>query len=112
MANPFDTDFVAAIIENYNFTIVDMIEQPDENKTGFIIIHDIHPEEEVEIFLISKDENGEDVMTMDFNGPDVYTNDEAKAVLQEVMDMFVEVIRAASIEEESRSLEEENNGDN
>ena len=71
MAFEFNNEQVTEALENGNFTIIDVINDPEEPlKTGFIIIHDLHPEEEVRILLTTKQENGVETSHMEFHGPD------------------------------------------
>lgn len=88
-------NLVTSMMDDYDFTILSIDPVEDEKITQFIVVHDLHPEEEVTLRLVSKTEEGEEVMNMEFNGPDIYTEDEGKQVLQEVMDFLVAVIDEA-----------------
>jgi hypothetical protein len=88
-------DFVAEIMQDQKFTIVDLQVDPDTDETTFVIVHDLHPEDEVQVKLISNEEDGKDSMLLDFSGPDSYTEDEAREVLQEVSNVLVLIIEEA-----------------
>jgi len=94
----FNEDHVMEILGDSNFEIVGL-ETPEENITRLTIVHELHPDDEVQIDIVSKTEDGEDVMEMNFTGPDIWTDEEAKAVLQQVMDTLVRVIETALEEE-------------
>ena len=114
-----NTDFVVKELLDSNFEILDIINDPESEDLSLKIIHDVHPDIEIMIRLITRKDD-EDVMEMVFDGPDEYTDEEAKMVLQEVMDFLVESIEKAlketptPIEEESSedTLEDEANGNN
>ncbi len=92
MSTDIPADEVGKVLQDYNFTIVELIADPDTTDTTFVIVHDLHPEDEVTIKLISEGEDGEDAMNLQFQGPDEWTEDEAKIVLNEVMEMIITVI--------------------
>ena len=97
-------DLIGKILQDFNFTIVDLTVDQEANETEFTIVHDIHPEDEVVIKLFSEDkdeESGEDAMTLGFEGPDSYTASEAKQVLNEVMEVIVKIVEQA-IEESTQ----------
>jgi hypothetical protein len=99
-----DTDFVTQELANSNFNIIDMVTDPETDDVVLSVIHDIHPDIEVVIKLItSKDDK--DVMEMVFEGPDEYTDEEAKQVLQEVMDFLVQAIEKALDEQPNPVVE-------
>ncbi len=85
-------DTVGEILQDENFTIVDVSVDQDTNNTTFIVVHDLHPEDEVRVQLVSNEADGEDSMQLQFEGPDNWTDEEAKQVLQEVMDTIVKII--------------------
>ncbi len=91
-------DMVGEILQDEKFTIVNLEVDPDTNETSFIVVHDLHPEDEVEVRLVSKDEDGEDSMQLQFSGPDSYTDEEAKVVLHEVMEVILKIIDKAIAE--------------
>ncbi len=92
MSTDIPADKVGEVLQDYNFTIVELISDPDTKNTVFKIVHDLHPEDEVTIKLISEGEDGEDAMNLQFEGPDEWTEDEATMVLNEVMEMIIYVI--------------------
>ena len=98
MATPFGVDDVLPLIEAENFTILS-INTDDPNNTSLIVVHDLHPETEATITL-KHDDNEENMDVMEFNGPDEYTEEEAKQVLQEVMNLFIKIIEGYSQPEE------------
>ena len=110
-------DKVKDILEENNFQITN-VEQISPEMTKLTVIHNLHPEEEIQIDIVSRVEDGEEVMEMQFTGPDVWTDEEAKQVLQEVMDTLVKVIEKGLEEEpvipetmtntENNNLEENN----
>jgi len=102
MAENISTQNALNILEQENFTIIDTLPEEDNLIKGFIIIHDLHPEEEITISFVEEDSNGEKLDKMEFTGPDVYTEEEAKQVLQEVMDVFTKIV-VDSIDEGSES---------
>ena len=95
----FNTDFVSQTLEDKSFEILNMEQNPDNDIIILTIVHDIHPDDHFTVSLISKDEEGNDVMTMQFDGPDTYTEEEAKQVLQEVMDTLTYIIEKAITDE-------------
>ncbi len=93
-------DLVGDLLQDENFTIVDLEVDTETDETTFIIIHNLHPEDEVRIKLVTnkdaKEEgDGEDAMQLQFTGPDQWTDDEAKQVLHEVMDVITKIIEKA-----------------
>jgi len=93
-----NTDFVTEELMNSNFEIIEMLPDQESGDIDFRIKHDIHPEIEVVIKLITRKDD-EDVMEMMFEGPDEYTDEEAKQVLQDVMDFLVSTIEKAVTEQ-------------
>ena len=93
-----NNDYVTQKLQEKQFQILDMEQDPDSSTLVLTVIHEIHPEVEVFISLISMDEDGNDTMEMKFDGPDDYTDMEAKQVLQEVMDTLVEIIENGLID--------------
>ena len=91
-------ELVEEILRDKNFTIVDLSVDHETNETFFIVVHDVHPEEEVIIKLVSNDVDGDDAMQLQFEGPAVYTDDEAKVVLNEVMEVLLAIIDKATEE--------------
>jgi len=115
----FDKNFVTDKILESNFDVIDM-EQEENGTLRIKITHDIHPDIPVIISVISEGENevDDDTMTLQFDGPDQYTDVEAKKVLQEVMDLLIHIVEQ-SLEEsptpvgdQPESSEEESNGNN
>ena len=104
MAYPFGQDKVAQILEGKNFTVLEVFTDPEDDKnTGFIITHDSKPDKEIIIRLTSKLVDGEDVSTMNFEGEDDdFTEEEAKIILNEVMEAFIEVIEVSSDDPEEQ----------
>jgi hypothetical protein len=100
-----DTDFVTQELANSNFNIIDMVTDPETDDVVLSVIHDIHPDIEVVIKLITSKDDKE-VMEMVFEGPDEYTDEEAKQVLQEVMDFLVQAIEKALVEQPNPVMEE------
>ncbi len=98
-------DVVGEILQDEKFTIVDVTVDPDTEDTVFIVVHDLHPEDEVQVKLVSNEEDGEDSMVLQFDGPDVYTDEEAKLVLHEVMDVIVKIVENAISEAEAKAGE-------
>jgi len=90
-----DKDIVESVLEGENFEIISMEPIPDKDITRLTIVHDIHPDDEVTVDLVAKDEDGNDIMEMQFTGPDIWSDEEAKQCLQEVMDTLVKVIEEA-----------------
>jgi len=111
-----ETDFVVNKLLDSDFEILEMIREPDSEDITLRVIHDIHPETEVMIKLVTgSDENNNEVTTMLFEGPDIYTDEEAEKVLQDVMDFLVTTIESAVIEDpdiisNNETSNEENNG--
>jgi flagellar basal body-associated protein FliL len=101
MAHPFGEDHVQAILVEENFTILRMIEDDEQDRAGFVISHVSRPDDEINIFLVSNEQD--EAAQITFEGPDEYTEDEAKQILNEVMDAFIKIIEVASIDEESGS---------
>ena len=91
----FDTDHVTKILQEESFEILSMEQDPDTDILVLTMVHDLHPDNQFTVSLVSKDEEGNDVMNMQFDGPDEYTETEAKQVLQEVMDTLVVIIEKA-----------------
>ena len=87
-------DLVSQILLDKNFDIIS-ITANDEHNTSFLIVHDLHPEEEIDVRLVSQQEEGDDAMELQFSGPDVYTDEEAKIVLNDVMQALIEIIEIA-----------------
>ncbi len=97
------TDEVGEILQDQEFTIVNLSVDPDTDDTTFIVVHDLHPEDEVRIKLVSNEEDGKDSMTLEFEGPDVYTDTEAKKVLNDVMAVILKVVENAVAQAEGSS---------
>ena len=94
--NPNVTDdIIEDVLQENNFTILSVEQDPEKPITYMEINHNLHPEENIQILVIGKEENGEETMEMQFNGPDVWTDEEAKGVLQEVMDTLIDIIERA-----------------
>jgi len=115
----FDFEHVEDIFQEKNFDIISLDNTENPDIVRMTVVHDLHPEAEVIIEIISKkevNENGEEeeVMEMQFTGPDEYTDEEAKQVLEEVMKTFVEIIEKAIPEEPKipESNEESNEEEN
>jgi len=89
------TDIVSEILLDENFTIVELKTDPETSDTLLTIIHDLHPEDEILVKLVSTKEDGEDSMQLQFEGPDNWTDEEAKTVLNEVMEVMSKVIDKA-----------------
>jgi hypothetical protein len=112
-----DTDFVTQELANSDFEILSMVTDPETEDVVLTIIHDIHPDIEIFIKLITSKED-KDIMEMVLEGPDEYTDEEAKQVLQEVMDFLVQSIEKALVEQpdivenEIPEEEETTDGDN
>jgi hypothetical protein len=100
-----DTDFVTQELVNSNFNIIDMVTDPETEDVVLKVIHDIHPDSEVVIKLVTS-KGDKDVMEMVFEGPDEYTDEETKQVLQEVMDFLVQAIEKALDEQPNSVMEE------
>jgi hypothetical protein len=114
----FNTDFVLDKLAEIDFEIIDMVSDPESGDMELRIKHDLHPDIEVTIKLVTS-KNDDDVMEMEFIGPDDYTDDEAKKVLQDVMDFLVSTIERALEESptpadgvESSDEGESSDGDN
>jgi len=93
----FNADFVAEMMVDQDFEIVLLEANPETNDLVMTVVHDIHPEIETKVSLVTKNEDGEDVMNLQFDGPDEYTKEEATKVLQEVMDALVIMIEKALV---------------
>lgn len=90
----FNEDFVVdEILLDTDFEI--MNQEEIDGEMVLTIVHNMHPDDEFKVKLVTKDAEGEDTMVLQFDGPDSYTEEEAKQVLQEVMDMLVKVIEKA-----------------
>lgn len=96
---PVSKDIVTEVLEEQNFEILSMEPIPEKHTTRLIVVHDIHPENEVFVDLVSIDENGEEVLEMQFTGPDEWTDEEAKQCLQDVMNTLVKIIETTNFEE-------------
>jgi hypothetical protein len=101
MAHPFGEDHIQNILVEENFTILRMIDDDEQGRAGFVISHASRPDDEINIFKISNDQGEADQIA--FEGPDEYTEEEAKQILNEVMETFIKIIEIASIDEESGS---------
>ncbi len=97
-------DMVGEILQNEKFTIVDLSVDPVTSDTVLIIIHDLHPEDEVTVKLVSDKVDGEDSMQLQFEGPDCWTDAEAKRVLNEVMEVIMKIIEKA-VEEDKVTID-------
>ena len=84
-------DFVQLVLESKDFDILG-IEAIDDNHTEFTIVHEIHPDDQIKVMMISEEADGQDSTRLEFEGPDVYTEEEAKKVLHEVMEALLEII--------------------
>jgi hypothetical protein len=85
-------DYVTTKLSEQDFNILDMVPEPE---TGFLVLrmtHNLHPNVEFTVTLITLDSEGNDTMEMRFDGPDDFTDEEAKQVLQEVMDILIHII--------------------
>ncbi len=96
-------DVIGEILQDEKFTIVDVSVDPETDETSFTVVHDVHPDDEVQIKLVSNEEDGKDSMTLEFNGPDIYSDEEAKEVLNEVMEVIVKIVEQAVKELEEGS---------
>jgi hypothetical protein len=106
----FNTDFVVEKLAETNFEILEIDNDPDTGNIDLKIKHDIHPDIEVLIKLITKEDSGDDTMEMEFIGPDEYTDEEAKQVLQDIMDFLVGAIEKA-LEEVPTPVDTDENSD-
>ncbi len=88
-------DEVSEILLKQKFSIVELTADPVTNDTIMTIIHDLHPEDEVTVKIISKEQDGEDSMELKFEGPDNYTDAEATLVLHDVQDVMIAIIQKA-----------------
>ncbi len=98
MAEIFNDEHVTEILSEKNFTILEMINE--EERPGFIISHDLRPDDHIKIFFITKDNAGEDILSLEFEGSDEYTSEESTIILNEVADTFIEIVERAEHEEE------------
>ncbi len=90
----FNEDFVIdEIMSNADFEILS--QEMVEGNVVLTVVADIHPDDEFKVTLITKDDTGEDTMLLQFDGPDEYTEEEAKIVLQQIMDLLVNIIEKA-----------------
>ncbi len=90
----FNEDFVIdEIIDNAEFEILG--QKMVKGNVVLTVVADIHPDDEFKVTLITKDDTGEDTMLLQFDGPDEYTEEEAKIVLQQIMDLLVNIIEKA-----------------
>ena len=80
MTNMPHGDIVGELLQDSDFTIVDLEVDQDTNDTVFTIVHDLHPEDECLVKLVSNEADGEDAMILEFEGPDSYTEEEAKKI--------------------------------
>jgi hypothetical protein len=102
-----DQELVDEVLAENNFTITGMESDPDKDITRLSVVHNLHPEDSIFIDIVSKDENGEDIMEMQFTGPEVWTDEEATQVLQEVMDTLVKVVEKAIGDEVEEAIPDE-----
>ena len=87
------TDF-DDILDKYGFDIIDTIPPSEEEpRLRLIIIHDLHPEDPITVFVVDDPEN-DTVSLLEFEGPDVWTEEEAKGVLQQIMNALVEMVES------------------
>ena len=90
----FNEDFVIdEIMDNAEFEILG--QKMVKGNVVLTVVADIHPDDEFKVTLITKDDTGEDTMLLQFDGPDEYTEKEAKIVLQQIMDLLVNIIEKA-----------------
>jgi len=94
-----EPDEIIDLMVDYDFKIISVTNTPDASIV-LVVKHDLHPEIEANIILntIPETEDGEEVesvMNMTFEGPDDYTDEEARLVLQEVSDFLVAAIEKA-----------------
>ena len=89
-----NNELIQEVLESRNFVITEMESDPDKGITRLHVYHNTHPEDLVYVDLVAAINEGseEETVEMQFQGPDVYTEDEARQVLQEVMDTLVTVI--------------------
>jgi len=87
-----NNDFVTEELNKQPFEIINMVPAGEDQNLVLTIIHELHPEVEATVTLISKTVDGEDTMEMQFDGSSEYTDTEAKQVLQNVMDTLVSII--------------------
>lgn len=97
-------DYVTEKLGEQPFQIINMEQDPESGNMVLTVIHEIHPDIEVSVSLISKTEDGEDTMELQFDGPEDYTDEEAKQVLQEVMNTLVTIIES-SVEDNPEPVE-------
>jgi len=93
-----NTNFIIDNLVQASFEIREMKLDPETEFWILTVVHDLHPDIETTVTLVSKDANGNDTMYLNFDGPDDYTDDEARQVLQEVLDVLVEMIEKALLE--------------
>ncbi len=89
------SELLGKFLQDEKFTIVEIVTDPETENLTFTIVHDMHPDDELVIELVSNESDGEDSMQLRCEGPDSYTEVEAKQVLQEVMDVIVKVVEEA-----------------
>ncbi len=99
-------DEVSEILLKQKFSIVELTADPVTNDTIMTIIHDLHPEDEVTVKIISKEQDGEDSMELKFEGPDNYTDAEATLVLHDVQDVMIAIIQKAVEGDDLKILDE------
>lgn len=87
-----DTDYVAEKLDKEPFEILNMEQEEGSTTIVLTVVHELHPEQEFMVSLLSENEEGEDSMTLQFDGPDDFTDDEAKMILQQIMDTLVNII--------------------
>lgn len=102
-----DNAYVTEKLQEQNFQILDMTTDPETEFLVLTVVHNIHPDIEFNITLITKDASGDDTMEMQFNGPDDFTDEEAKQILQEIMDVLINIIKTAVEDGESIPVEDE-----
>jgi hypothetical protein len=94
-----EPDEIIDLMVDYDFKIISVTNTPDASIV-LVVKHDLHPEIEANIILntIPETEDGEEVesvMNITFEGPDDYTDEEARLVLREVSDFLVAAIEKA-----------------
>jgi hypothetical protein len=98
-----DEELIQEFLENNNFVIVNAYQDPETNYTILEVLHQDHPDNNVKITLVTKTEEDEELSYLEFEGDDTWTEEEAKILLNDVMDLLVEAVKSTFPSEEKGS---------
>lgn len=90
-SNLLDAEQVDNTFENNGIDIIDVVTLEEPQRIVLTVISDIHPD--TEPIKVTMNFENDIPTTLDFEGPDIYTEEEGQAVLNSVMQSLVDLLK-------------------